>query len=147
MCRLIHILCLLLCTSLVAAPLSQVHAHVSGEDHDHVSVHGGHSHALTYDAHGAHEHAPSDEGHTDHPLDHAADHESSSHAIDLSAEAVKPPAGVKVLVWTAVFCAMLLAIPALMASSTMRPPPRTRARAPSPYPHPLPLLRGPPRTN
>jgi hypothetical protein len=140
--RLIRILCLLVCVNLVVAPLSHVHAHVSGEEHDHVSVHGGHDHAFTYDHHVDHDHAPS----VDH-LDHADDQESGSRAIDLSgADAVKPNIGVKSLVWIAVLCVILFAIPSFPVLRAIRPPPRNRALPLSPYPHALPLLRGPPRS-
>jgi hypothetical protein len=142
---------LLVCASLVVAPLSQVHAHVSGDDHDdHISVHAGHIHVLPDAHHGARDHALSFDDYADDHAgdthDHSADHDSGSHPIDLSADAVKPSFGVKSLVWIAVLCVMLLAIPALAASTAIRPPPRTRTLPNSSYPHALPLLRGPPHS-
>lgn len=140
MSRLICILCLLVCVNLVVAPMSQVHAHISGEEHNRISVHGGHDHALAYEGHD-HDHAPS-AGH----LDHADDHESGSRAIDLSgADVVKPNTGLKSLVWIAVLCVILFAFPTLPVLRAIRPPARNRSLPLSPYPHALPLLRGPPR--
>lgn len=145
MSRLVQMLCLVLCVSLVLTPMSRVHAHVSSENQGMVSVHGGHDHGWTDHDHG-HDHSAADnvpiDGHAD---DLGHDHEPSSHAIDLNPDAVKPsPVGAKSVVLLAMLCVTVLSIPQLADVGTIRAPPRTRTRPPSPYPHALPLLRGPP---
>lgn len=55
--RWAQILCLLVGVSFVLAPLGRVHAHVTDteQQHDHVSVHGGHDHGIADDHHEEHE--------------------------------------------------------------------------------------------
>jgi hypothetical protein len=135
-------LCLVLCVSLVLAPMGRVHAHVSSKEHGLISVHGGNDHAWTY-----HDH--------DHVViadalvgDHAAHHhEAGCHTIDLSPDALKPNlVDAKSVSATAMLCVAMLLLPAFADTDTILKPLRTRIQPPSPYPHALPQLRGPPRS-
>lgn len=138
MSPLLRMLCLVVSVSLVLAPLSHAHAHVTDAEHQHINVHGGHDHVLDvvlgehhdwdFDAH-----------------DHGAT--GVSVVLDLAPDLAKPNAGAaKFLQWIAILCVSVLALFALSPLRTAHPPPRTRARPPSPYPHALPLLRGPPHS-
>lgn len=135
---LARLLCVMLSVSFVLLPLSRVHAHVSGEGHGYVNVHGGHDHDV---GHG-HEH---DGGTHDHDTGSVHEHGDVGTVVKLksdlsqgSFQAWKP------IHWLAVLFVIAIVVFELLPDRLIPRPPRTRTRPPSPYPHPLPLLRGPP---
>lgn len=143
MSPLLRMLCLVVCVSLVLAPLSHAHAHVTGSEHEHINVHGGHDHlpGVIADQHHGDQH---DDGTTDASYHHTA---GAQVVVDLAPDLDESNAGVgKFLQWMAILCVTVLMLFALVPIRTARPPPRNRARPPSPYPHALPLLRGPPHS-
>jgi hypothetical protein len=140
--RVFRMLCLLLSVSLLLAPLSHAHAHVTAEEH--IAVHGGHDHSFSLVEPG--EHHGDDHSH-DHADDPASDHDATgSHVLELAPDLAKPNAGAKFLQWIAILVISVFALLTLVPMRTAQPPPRIRARPPSPYPHALPLLRGPPHS-
>jgi hypothetical protein len=139
MAPLMRMLCLVACVSFLLAPLSHAHAHITGGEHQHIDVHGGHDHVpgVTPDQHHHDQHADTS--------DHDATGEQA--VMDLAPDLAKPnPGAGKFLPWIAILCVTVLALFVLSPTRTAHPPPRSRARPPSPYPHALPLLRGPPRS-
>lgn len=126
MSRSIHMLCILLCASLLAAPVSHVHAHVTGEDHVHVSLDDGQSHAHAHDAHGQSEHAVNRQGHTDRALGRRAV-DPPRNGVDVSADALMQTAAVKTLVLGGLLWSILFTLRAFMASGLIGPALLSRA--------------------
>jgi hypothetical protein len=144
MCRWAHIICLLVSVSFVLAPLGNVHAHVTSDEHEHVNVHSGHAHSLASAHEHEHEHEHErDDGHRD-----LHDHEgSTTRVLDMQPDVSPRKADQFDLVqWLAVAFFVALVILQRVPIRLKLPPPRIRARPPSPYPHAWPLLRGPPRS-
>lgn len=132
----IHLLCVLLSVSSALAPVSRVHAHVTGEQH--VNVHSGHSHDAAY-GHGHH-----DEEHS-HDSGPAHSDKTTGTVVDLDSDRSQGGFQVwKPIHWIVAFVVAALAGVGLRQVSSATRPPRTRTRPPSPYPHAIPLLRGPP---
>src|SRR5688572_22564009 len=104
MSSLARILCLLACVSFLLAPLSHAHAHITGEEHQHIDVHGGHDHVPG---------ALPDQHHHDHDAQ-ADDHDdvADKHdVVDLAPDLAKPNSGAaKFLPWIAILCATLMAV-------------------------------------
>jgi len=132
-----EILCLFLIVSVVLAPLGRVHAHVTGDEHTHVSIHGGHDHTAV-------------QGHG-HSHDHgglAADdnqQNSGEYVVEMQPDLTQRNSNARdELQWLAL---VLVVAFLLFESRTIRLKPvrRRRTRPRSLYPHALPLLRGPPR--
>jgi hypothetical protein len=143
--RWAQLVSLLVSVSFVLAPLSHVHAHVTGDAHTHVNVHGGHDHGISADHDDHHATVGDHDGGESHNRESHDHDRPSTHVLDMQPDASPRNSDqFDFIQWIAIAFVVSLVLFERMPVRLRLPPPRIRARPPSPYPHALPLLRGPP---